>query len=190
MVDATPIGQVLTTPRLRLEPCHPEHFGGLQALNADPVVMRYITGRPETPRETAAMIERVQARWAKWGYSWFSFIERDSGEVIGAGCIQNLRRSGTEPDANCPLEIGWRLRQDRWHRGLAIEAAEAMATFAFDTLGAPTLYAVCDPDNPASLGVMRRLGMRERGLEHWYERPLTTCEITAAEWRARHSKAS
>jgi hypothetical protein len=25
--------------------------------------------------------------------------------------------------------------------------------------------------------------MRERGLETWYERPLTTCEITAADWR-------
>jgi RimJ/RimL family protein N-acetyltransferase len=178
-------GLVLTTPRLRLEPCHPDHLKGLQALNADPVVMQYITGRPETPEETAAMIERVQARWARWGYSWWSFIERQSDQVIGAGCIQNLRRSGTEPDPACPLEIGWRLRQDRWHRGLAIEAARAMASFAFDTLAAPTLYAVCDPENPASLAVMRRLGMRERGIEQWYERPVTTCEITAAEWRAR-----
>jgi RimJ/RimL family protein N-acetyltransferase len=188
-MDATPIGQVLLTPRLRLEPCHPDHLDGLQAINADPVVMQYITGRPETPQETAAMIARGQARWAQWGYSWWSFIERDSGEVIGAGCIQNLRRSGTEPDAECPIEIGWRLRQDRWRRGLAIEAAEAMAAFAFDTLKAPTLYAVCDPNNPASLAVMRRLGMRDRGIEEWYERPLTTCEITAAEWRVRLPRA-
>jgi RimJ/RimL family protein N-acetyltransferase len=180
-----PIGHLLTTPRLRLEPCHPDHLEGLQVLNADPLVMQYISGRPETPEETAAMIERVQARWQKWGYSWWTFIERDSGEVIGAGCIQNLRRSGSEPDAACPIEIGWRLRPDRWHRGLASEAASAMAAFAFDTLGAPTLYAVCDPENPASLAVMRRLGMRERGVEEWYERPVTTCEITAAEWRAR-----
>jgi RimJ/RimL family protein N-acetyltransferase len=99
MAAAIPIGQVLTTQRLRLEPCHPDHLIGLQTLNADPVVMQYITGRPETPQETAAMIERVQARWAKWGYSWWTFIERDSGQVIGAGCIQNLRRSGSEPDA-------------------------------------------------------------------------------------------
>ena len=185
-----PLGHVLTTQRLRLEPCHSDHLPGLQALNADPVVMRYITGRAETPAETpaetAAMIERVQARRAKWGYSWWSFIERDAGELIGAGCIQNLRRGGTEPDPDCPLEIGWRLRQDRWHRGLAIEAARAMAAFAFDVLEAPTLYAVCDPDNSASLAVMAKLGMRKRGIEQWYERPLATCEITAAEWRGRH----
>ena len=180
-----PIGQVLTTQRLRLEPCHTDHFEGLQALNADPAVMQYISGRPETPKETAAMIARVQARWAKWGYSWWSFIERDSGELIGAGCVQNLRRSGAEPDPDCPIEIGWRLRPDRWHQGLASEAAVAMAHFAFDTVGAPTLYAVCDPQNQASLAVMLRLGMRERGVEQWYERPVTTCEITAAEWRAR-----
>jgi hypothetical protein len=34
-----PIGQVLTTPRMWLEPCRSDHFDGLQALNADPVVM-------------------------------------------------------------------------------------------------------------------------------------------------------
>jgi len=180
-----PIGHVLTTQRLRLEPCHPGHLAALQVLNGDPAVMQYITGRPETPEETAGMIERVQARWVQWGYSWWSFIERDSGQLIGAGCIQNLRRSGTEPDAACPVEIGWRLRPDRWHRGLASEAARAMAAFAFDTVEVDTLYAVCDPDNKASLAVMLRLGMRERGVEQWYERPVTTCEITAAEWRAR-----
>ena len=180
-----PIGQVLTTPRLRLEPCHPNHLAGLQALNADPVVMRYITGRAETPEETRGMIERVQAHWAKWGCSWWSFIERESEQIIGAGCIQHLRRSGAEPDTACPHEIGWRLRQDRWHRGLAGEAAVAMAGFAFDSLKAPTLYAVCDPENDASFAVMKRLGMKLRGIEEWYERPLTTCEITAAAWHAR-----
>lgn len=175
---------MLTTRRLRLEPCHPGHLEGLHAINSDPIVMRFISGCPETRDQTLTMIERVQARWARWGHSWWSIIERDSNEIVGAGCIQHLRRGGDEPDPACPLEIGWRLRRDRWHRGLATEAAVAMAAFAFERLHAPTLYAVCDAQNAASMAVMKRLGMRYRGVEEWYERALDTCEITAAEWVA------
>jgi len=176
---------VLTSARLRLEPCDDRHFEGMHALNADPEVMRYITGEPETRAQTAEMITRIKARWLRFGYSWWVFIEPDTGELVGLGCIQNLRRSGSEPDPDCPVEIGWRLRQDRWHRGLATEAAVTMARFAFETLRAPELYAVCDPENRASSAVMERLGMRHRGLEHWYERELTTYVITPQEFTAR-----
>lgn len=177
---------LLTTARLRLEPYDASHADGLHAMNADPQVMRFITGQPETRDETIAAIERVQARWRAFGYSWWSFIERDSGEIVGAGCIQNLRRADVpQPDPGCPLEIGWRLRRDRWHRGLATEAAVAMAGFAFGPLAAPELYAVCDPANDASAAVMRRLGMQDLGLDTWYGRRLQTYRIDADRWAAR-----
>ena len=155
----------LSTARLTLVPCGPEHLDGLAAINSDPDVMRYITGRPQTRSETLGMIEHVQTRWARYGYSWWTFIERHSGEIVGAGCIQNLRRSGSEPDPTCPLEIGWRVRRDRWRQGIGFEAATAMADFAFERLGAPVLCAVCHPDNLASRAVMKKLGMGYRGLE-------------------------
>src|SRR6059058_4815334 len=73
-------------------------------------------------------------------------------------CVQNLRQDvRTEPDPACPLEIAWRLRRDRWGRGLASEAARAMAGFAFEALRANELYAVCNPANTASAQVMQRL---------------------------------
>jgi len=171
---------LLTTPRLRLEPCSQDHLPGLHKLNSDPVVMRYITGKPETLEDTQGMIDRVQARWAEWGYSWWSFIERDSGEIVGAGCIQHLARERSNP-----LETGWRLRQDRWGRGLASEAAEAMATFAFDRLAAPVLCAVCHVDNHASATVMKRLGMQYQGPGRWYDMDCAYYDITAGQWRQR-----
>ncbi|HEV8691043.1 MAG TPA: GNAT family N-acetyltransferase [Ideonella sp.] len=171
---------ILSTARLRLIPFDDSHLEGLNALNSDPQVMRYLTGKPETREETMAGIERVKARWAEWGYSWWSFFEHDSGELIGAGCIQHLGR-----DKENPLEIGWRLRQDRWHRGLASEAAVTMASFAFETLSTPLLTSVCHPDNAPSARVMQRLGMRYRGIERWYDMDAITYEMTQAEWRAR-----
>jgi RimJ/RimL family protein N-acetyltransferase len=174
----------LATARLFLVPFSDDHLEGLHALNADPEVMRYLTGRPETREETQAVIERVKHRWATVGYSWWTFIERDSGEVVGAGALQNLRREATaEPDPSCPVEIGWRLRHDRWKQGLASEAARAMASFAFDGLQLSELYAVCNPANLASAQVMQRLGMQDVGLQTWYGKDLTTYRIDADRWR-------
>ena len=170
----------LQTRRLRLVPCADEHLDGLCAIDSDPEVMRYITGKPETREETRAVIERVKACWHRWGYSWWSFLELSTGQLVGAGCIQNLRRGGSDPDPDCPLEIGWRIRRDRWRCGLASEAATAMADFAFDRLHTNVLLAVCDAENAASRGVMVKLGMRYRGMEEWYERQLATYELTRA----------
>jgi RimJ/RimL family protein N-acetyltransferase len=170
---------ILVTPRLRLEPICPAHYDGLRVLNADPAVMRFISGRPETPEETTAMIERVQGRWKQFGYSWWSFIEQESGELVGAGCIQHL---GHIP-AN-EHEIGWRLRSDRWGRGYASEAARRMAAFAFDDLNAPSLAAVCHPDNLDSAKVMGRLGMRYRGEEVWHAQTVSVYDMKAVAFRA------
>jgi RimJ/RimL family protein N-acetyltransferase len=176
---------ILTTARLRLEPFDLSHLDGLQGVNSDPEVMRYISGRSETREETRAGIERIQGRWREFGYAWWSFVELASGDIVGAGCIQNLRRADLpSPDPTCPLEIGWRLRRDRWRQGLASEAATTMADFAFGPLRAPELYAVCHPDNAASAAVMQRLGMEHLGLDTWYGQSMTTYRISAERWAA------
>jgi len=171
---------LLTTLRLRLEPMTDAHFDGLHALNSDPAVMRYITGKPDTPEDTRVMLEVVKARWAAWGYSWWAFIELSSGELIGAGCVQHLGR-----DAANPHEIGWRLRQDRWGQGLASEAATAMAAHAFGPLNAPLLCAVCNPENTDSARVMTRLGMAYKGLQHWYGSDGAVYQMTRGDWLDR-----
>lgn len=148
---------VLTTTRLRLEPCNERHLDGLNAINGDPEVMRYLGGRAETREETSAMIQRVTRHWAEVGYSWWSFVELGSGEIVGAGCIQNLRKDGADPDPTCPLEIGWRLRRDRWHQGLASEAARAMDQFCI----------FC----PGGRAALRRVPSAEHGIRVGHEAP-------------------
>ena len=168
---------ILETARLRLEPMTDAHFDGLFAMNSDPDVMRYITGKPDTEDDTWAMIERVQARWELYGFSWWTFIEKSTGEIIGAGCIQYLGR-----DPGNPHETGWRLRKDKWGQGFASEAAERMAAFAFDELQAPLLCAVCDPANKGSSHVMEKLGMHYVGDETWYDMLCARYQMTREEW--------
>lgn len=174
---------LLHTQRLRLEPFNDEHLDGLFRLNSEPEVMRYITGKPETREETIAMIERIKARWIEFGFSWWSFIELETNELIGAGCIQYLGR-----DPANPLEIGWRLRQDKWGQGFASEAAQRMAAFAFDQIGGDSLFAVCDQENIGSANVMKKLGMQYRGIERWYDMDTLVYTMTRADWEAKKTR--
>ncbi|MDL2357565.1 MAG: GNAT family N-acetyltransferase, partial [Pseudomonadota bacterium] len=80
----------LSTARLRLEPITEAHVDGLYALNSDPAVMRYITGKPDTRADTLAMIERIASRRREFGPAWWAFIDRRSGDMIGAGAVQYL----------------------------------------------------------------------------------------------------
>ena len=175
---------ILHSARLRFEPMDDVHYDGLRVLNADPDVMRYITGQPETAEETRASIARVKARWEKFGIGWWCLIETASNELVGAGCIQYLAQ-----DPANGHEIGWRLRPDRWGRGYALEAAERMARFAFDDRDAPRLCAICDPANTRSAHLMEKLGMRFRGRETWHARQVLVYQIERAQWRVRDGQS-
>jgi ribosomal-protein-alanine N-acetyltransferase len=60
-------------------------------------------------------------------------------------------------------EVGFILRREVWGRGLASEAAALMVDFGLDRLGFNRLWAVCDPENPASAAVLRHAGLRQEG---------------------------
>lgn len=174
----------LLTPRLHLVPFQDDHLIGLNAMNSDIEVMRYLGGKAESLADTQAAIDRVKARWQQWGYSWWSFFERSTGELVGAGCIQRLN-----PEQTAPLEIGWRLRRDRWGQGLASEAARRMARFAFDQLMTPALVAVCAKDNLDSAQVMQRLGMHYRGIEPWHGEHAVYYDLSAEDWARSPARA-
>lgn len=75
----------LLTPRLHLVPFQDDHLIGLNAMNSDIDVMRYLGGKAESLADTQAAIDRVKARWQQWGYSWWSFFERSTGNWWAPG---------------------------------------------------------------------------------------------------------
>lgn len=165
----------LTTDRLRLVPCAPDHLDGLFRLNSNPDVMRYIRA-PQTRDEVAAWISATQERWARFGFGWWSLFEMRTDEIIGAACLQHLAHIETNP-----LEIGWRLIPEAQGRGYATEAGRAAMNFGFDQIGENRLMAVADPENTASTRVMERLGMRYLGIQTHYDVPCATYEIEKAD---------
>lgn len=163
----------LETERLTLHPFNPSHYDGLRIMESDPEIMRYISnGVVKTPDETRETIARVMQRWEKYGFSWWALKEKQSGQLVGAACLQYL-----ENIEGAPLEIGWRLIAGHHGKGYATEAARGIIDFAVNTVGTSYLVAVADPDNQASQRVMQRLGMTYKGIEQHYDVPCVVYEL-------------
>lgn len=134
----------------------------------DPRVMRYIGG-PYSQQEIEERVAREVANEAALGVQyWPVFVDGTF-----AGCC------GLKPnEAGHPLyETGFQFLPDFWGAGYAAEAARAVIAYAFDVVGAATLFAGRHPENDASHKLLTRLGFTRigthffarTGLDHpWY----------------------
>lgn len=157
---------LLATARLELRPLAEEHLELLVALDADPAVMRFLTGRAGTREE-------VLARWVpRVGGGWWAAFSADA--FVGwFGLNPATKPAYDEGD----LELGYRLGRDAWGRGLATEGARAVVRHGFATTEAPRIAADTMAVNAASRRVLEKVGMRHvlTWHQHWDE-PLPGAE--------------
>ena len=60
-------------------------------------------------------------------------------------------------------KIGFTIRRLYQHQGCATEGIKGVLGYLFGELGLHRITAYCDVENPASAGLMERLGMRREG---------------------------
>jgi RimJ/RimL family protein N-acetyltransferase len=116
-----------------------------------------------------ALSDVVQARLKQPPYGDRAIVLREGGAIVGSvgfvPCLAPFGQlpsfGGTEAARHTP-EVGlfWVIRTENRGNGYASEAAAAMIRFGFDELRLGRLVATTEFDNLASVGVMRRLGMR------------------------------
>jgi RimJ/RimL family protein N-acetyltransferase len=147
----------LETERLLLRPLAPADAEALQVLNADPEVMRYIgNGAPLTSAATEERTANAAAHWDEHGWGLFAAVEAATGTLVGwAG----LATPTFLPEILPAVELGWRIRRDRWGRGYAPEAARAALGFAFGEVGLDRVVSCIHSENAASIRVAEKLGM-------------------------------
>lgn len=151
-----PVPLELRTERLHLRRLSADHLPDLVALDSDPAVMRYISGGAPNSREDyeGDLLARMLA-WDEHPFGYLAAYEAD----LFQGWF-HLRPSVADSGV---LELGYRLRQAAWGRGLATEGARALVGHAFDRLHHPAVDACAHPDNAASIHVMVKCGMRRVG---------------------------
>lgn len=143
------------TPRLILRPFAPSDSEPFARMNADGSVMTYLPS-VLTREQSDAMLERITLHHTTHGFGWMAAELRDTGEFVGA-----IGLSVPTFEAHfCPcVEIGWRLADAFWNKGLATEGARHLLEDGFTNLGLQEIVSFTVPNNLASRRVMEKIGM-------------------------------
>ena len=150
----------LDTPRLRLRPHRPDDLAACAALWADPGVVRFITGRPQSREESWTRLLRYAGHWAWLGFGYWALEEQAGGAYVGELGFADFKREGLPFLAGRP-ELGWALSPAVQGRGYATEAVTAALAWGDVHLPAAETACIIAPENLASLRVAAKLGYRE-----------------------------
>lgn len=114
-------------------------------------VMKYVTGYSLTREESDKMLAEFLAEYGMDTYLGRYIVEnRHSGELVGAA---KLDRIGSA------IEIGYRVMEEFWGRGVATEIATGLIHFSKTQLNAPDVIAFVNVNNAASIRVLEKAGM-------------------------------
>jgi len=148
----------LETQRLVLRQFTMADVDNLVSLDADPEVMRFITGGTPTSRseiegEVLPAFLGYYERFA--GFGFWAAVEKATGEFLG---WFHFRPRDTAAPGEA--ELGYRLRRSAWGKGYATEGSRALIRKGFTEFGVQRVVAEAMAVNAASRRVMEKAGLR------------------------------
>ena len=148
------------TDRLRLRDWKDEDEAAFYAIMNNAAVMQHLGG-VQTPEAWHAAYIRIRNFSDDFGHTFWIIDDKATGEIQGFCGLKRVNSPGAGALTG-QHEIGWRLRESAWGRGIAKEAAIASLDLAFGRFEAPHVVAFTVIGNSASWGLMERLGMTRR----------------------------
>jgi RimJ/RimL family protein N-acetyltransferase len=156
----------LETRRLVLRRFTADDADNLVNLDADPEVMRFVTGGVPTSRDDIEkdFLPAFLGYYERYeGFGFWVVIEKATGEFLGWFHFRPGKDAGPGE-----VELGYRLRQPAWGQGYATEGARALIRKGFTELDVRLVVAEAMAANTASRRVMEKAGLR---LVRTYLRP-------------------
>ena len=145
------------TPRLVMRQFTLADVDDLVSLDADPDVMRFVTGGLATTREEieTEFLPAFLAYYDRYeGYGFWAAIEKPAGQFLG--WFHFRPREGASADE---AELGYRLRKSAWGKGYATEGSRALIRKGFTEFGVQRVVAEAMAVNLASRRVMEKAGL-------------------------------
>lgn len=146
------------TDRLILRDWREEDWDPFWDSTNTPAVMQWLGGVLADEGMQAARM-RLETYQREHGHTFWPIVAKDDGTILG---FCGLKRSNQPGGPMGEFEVGWRLRESAWGKGIAKEAAQASLAIGFERFNAPRIIALTVQENTASWGLMKRLGMERR----------------------------
>lgn len=153
----------LDTERLLLRQLQPADAADLYGYYADPEVFKYLDWCGPTSIEHAHEVIATWNRWytekriIRWGMV-FKATQRLIGTIFFGDFIGQSR-----------ADLGYELARSVWKQGIMTEALQAVIPFGFKSIGLHRIQAIVNPDNLASIHVLKKFGFVAEGCLRAYE---------------------
>ncbi len=150
---------LLETDRVILRYFKPEDKELLRDLDSDPEVMKFLSnGTPsdekEVTRAITVIMEMHNKTAGKYGY-WIA-LEKETQNFMGWFQLRPLK---SDPENYSKLELGYRLKNAFWAKGVATEVSKSLIERAFKELQASEVWALTHHKNLGSRKVMEKCGL-------------------------------
>jgi RimJ/RimL family protein N-acetyltransferase len=155
------LAPVIETDRLRLRGHVASDLPQALPLWNDPIVTRFIGGRPYTREEVWQRLQRYAGSWVLLGHGFWAIEERATNKFIGEIGIMDAKRE-IDPPFGEDRELGWALTPETHGKGFASEALQTVLAWEKERFNAPCVVALIDPDNAPSIKLAKKFGFTER----------------------------
>lgn len=132
----------------------------LWELDQDELVMKFINGGRKSTKEEIVdiFVPRFQAYSnSALGWGLWRVETLEDKESIGWILVRPFGFFTQNPESD-NMELGWRFKRHTWGKGYATEAAGAVKDALYE-IGVEKFSAIANPQNSASINIMKKLGM-------------------------------
>ncbi|MCB0111542.1 MAG: GNAT family N-acetyltransferase [Caldilineaceae bacterium] len=184
---------VLETPSLLLREMTVDDVAAVVDYCADPAVRRSMYWSQGRHPAILRAAQRSVLEMGQPHRSEYIFVLQPAAStaVVGRCFLQNVSLHGE-------VTMGWDVARHYWRRGLATEAARAVADFAFTECKVQAIHGYCDRANHASVRVMEKVGMARQSA--WYDELLLGIvylrfqavahyQVTHEQWQAAENRS-
>jgi RimJ/RimL family protein N-acetyltransferase len=148
---------VVETARLTLRGHRLDDFEDSLAMWSDPVVTRFIGGKPSTEQQTWSRVIGYVGHWSLMGFGYWALEEKAGGSFVGELGFANFHRDIAASMKDVP-ELGWALASRFHGKGYATEAVRAAVAWGDVRFESARTVCLIDPDNVASVRVAQKCG--------------------------------
>ena len=149
----------IETERLVLRAHRVEDFAASFAMWSDPIVTRFIGGKPSTEQQAWMRILTYAGLWKMLGYGYWAVEEKATGEFAGEAGLADFHRA-IEPRMRDAPESGWAFQRRAHGQGYATEAVRAILAWSDANLAARRTVSLIGVENRASIHVAEKCGYR------------------------------
>lgn len=145
------------TPRLRVRDLQHSDFSAFHAMQSDPAVMQYVTGKTLNEEENRRDLQRLIDLYSAEDTDCmvWAVALRETDTFIGI-CVLIHREKGE-------YEIGYSLLHRYWKHGYGRETVRGLIGFAFSVADVSSLVAYTAKENTASASVLEAVGFKRSG---------------------------